>query len=307
MDNNQAITKDRIIKISRLLNAPVELVWEVWTNPEHIKNWWGPTDFTTTIQSMNLQKDGEWLLIMHGPDGTDYHNKSIFTEIIKHKKLVYEHVSTPRFTATIDFEAMEKQTMMHWKMEFETAEQLIQVVKTFKADEGLKQNTEKLIAYLEANLFIHQQLKTTKMSRVSTYLNFPGNTEEAMTFYTRVFQTDFVGGNIQRFGDIPAQEGMPPLSETDKKLVLHAEIQILGGHIIMATDAPASMGFTVSQGNNIHINLEPDTRKETKRLFESLSDGGKVTMPLEDMFWGAYYGSCTDRYGINWMFNCTEA
>ena len=304
---NNKDTLDREIKISRLLNAPVELVWEVWTNPEHIKNWWGPNGFTNTIQLMNVQKDGEWLHVMHGPDGTDYNNKSIFKEVVKYQKLVYEHVSTPKFVASVDFESQGTQTLIHWHMLFESREQLIQVVKTFKADEGLKQNVEKLNAYLESKLSIHQHLKNTKMPRVSSYLNFPGNTEEAMTFYTKVFQTDFLGGKIQRFGDIPAQKGMPPLSETDKKLVLHAEIEILGGHIIMATDAPESMGFVVSQGNNMHINLEPDNRIETKRLFDALSEGGKITMPLEDMFWGDYYGSCTDRYGINWMFNCTES
>jgi len=70
--------------------------------------------------------------------------------------------------------------------------------------------------------------------------------------------------------------------------------------------APESMGLKVDYGNNIHINLEPETREETKRLYEALSDGGKVTMELQDMFWGAYYGSCTDKYGVNWMFNCAE-
>ena len=100
----------------------------------------------------------------------------------------------------------------------------------------------------------------------------------------------------------PPVEGQPPLSAADKKLVLHVELPILGGHVLMATDG---MGFTVIQGNNMHINLEPDTRKETKRLFDALSDGGKITMPWK-MFWGAYYGSCTDKFGINWMFNCTE-
>jgi PhnB protein len=74
----------------------------------------------------------------------------------------------------------------------------------------------------------------------------------------------------------------------------------------MATDAPESMGFKIKQGDNMHINLEPETKKETKRLYNALSAGGKITMELQDMFWGAYYGSCTDKYGINWMFNCSE-
>ena len=72
----------------------------------------------------------------------------------------------------------------------------------------------------------------------------------------------------------------------------------------MGTDAPESMGFSVTAGNNVYINLEPDTRVETARLFMALSDAGKVEMPLQEMFWGAYYGSLTDRFGIKWMFNC---
>jgi PhnB protein len=78
---------------------------------------------------------------------------------------------------------------------------------------------------------------------------------------------------------------------------------ITGGHILMATDAPKEMGFTVTPGNNMHISLEPETREEAKRLFDELSAGGKVSMPLQDMFWGAYFGSFTDKYGINWMVN----
>jgi len=101
-------------------------------------------------------------------------------------------------------------------------------------------------------------------------------------------------------------EGAPPLSEADKKLIMHIELPIVGGHVIMGTDAPESMGFKVNQGNNVHLSLEPDTRTETKKIFDALAEGGNVTMQLQDMFWGAYYGSVTDKYGINWMVNCTE-
>jgi len=142
------------------------------------------------------------------------------------------------------------------------------------------------------------------MGRVSIYLNFQRNTEEAFNFYKSVFGGEFSSGGISRFRDIPAAEGMPPIAEEDKDLVMHIELPILGGHMLMGTDAPSSMGFTVNFGNNVHINLEPDTREETKKLFQALSAGGKVTMELQDMFWGAYYGSCTDKYGVQWMFNC---
>ena len=144
------------------------------------------------------------------------------------------------------------------------------------------------------------------MARTSTYLNFSRNTEEAFNFYKSVFGGEFFGNRISRFSDIPPQEGMPPLAEEDKNLVMHIELPIVGGHMLMGTDAPESMGFSVNFGNNVHINLEPDTRAETKKLFDSLSAGGKVTMELQDMFWGDYFGSCTDKFGVQWMFNCSE-
>lgn len=144
------------------------------------------------------------------------------------------------------------------------------------------------------------------MARVSTYLNFPGNTEEAFNFYKSVFGSEFSGGGIARFGDIPVTEGMPSMPEAEKNLIMHIQLPILGDHLLMGTDAPESMGLTVKFGNNVHINLEPDTKKETKKFFDALSAGGKVTMDLQDMFWGSYYGSCTDKFGVQWMFNCVE-
>lgn len=143
------------------------------------------------------------------------------------------------------------------------------------------------------------------MAKVSTYLNFPRNTEEAFNFYKSVFGTEFVG-EIQRMGSIPPQEGQPPLKEEDKNLVMHVALPILGGHVLMGTDAPESMGFQVHMGNNVYINLEPDTRTEADRLFKALSEGGKVEMPMQDMFWGDYFGSCVDKFGVQWMVNCSS-
>lgn len=143
------------------------------------------------------------------------------------------------------------------------------------------------------------------MAKVSTYLNFHRNTEEAFNFYKQVFGGEFTG-SISRFSDIPPSENMPPQPESDRNLVMHVVLPILGGHNLMGTDAPESMGFRVNFGNNVYINLEPDTRKETKRLFTALSAGGKVEQELQDMFWGDYYGSCKDKFGVQWMFNCTE-
>ena len=144
------------------------------------------------------------------------------------------------------------------------------------------------------------------MARTSTYLNFARNTEEAFTFYKSVFGTELVG-DIARFADIPAQEGQPEISEADKNLVMNVQLPILGGHLLMGTDAPESMGFQLNQGNNVYICLDPDTRAEADRLFAALSAGGKVEMPLQEMFWGDYFGSFVDRYGVQWMINCTSA
>ena len=143
------------------------------------------------------------------------------------------------------------------------------------------------------------------MASVSTYLNFPRQTEEAFNFYKSVFGGEFNNG-IARFSEVPPQEGAPEMPEADKNLVMHIELPILGGHVLMGTDAPESMGFTVNFGNNVYIMLQPDSREETKKLFDALSVGGKVTMELQDMFWGDYYGSCTDKYGVQWMFDFSK-
>lgn len=143
------------------------------------------------------------------------------------------------------------------------------------------------------------------MAGTSIYLNFTEETEKAFLFYKEVFQTEF-NGPIKRFGDMPPQEGMPELTEEQKNGVMHVELPILGGFTLMGTDAPEFMGFAVNKGNNIYINLMPDTRKEAKRLFQCLSEGGAVQMDLQEMFWGDFYGSCTDKFGIQWMFNCAE-
>jgi uncharacterized protein YndB with AHSA1/START domain len=151
MENKKNDTCDRELRLSRVLDAPVELVWEVFTDPEHIAQWWGPNGFRNTITRMDVKPGGKWDLVMHGPDGMDYKNESVFLEVVTHRRIVFEHVS-PKFTATIGFEARGEQTLLTWHMLFESAEQFIQVVKTFKADEGLKQNVDKLSRYLAAQL-----------------------------------------------------------------------------------------------------------------------------------------------------------
>lgn len=144
------------------------------------------------------------------------------------------------------------------------------------------------------------------MAKVSVYLNFASQTEKAFGFYKSIFGGDFTEPGIRRFNDMPSMEGMPPLPDHLKDGVMHVELPILGDFILMGTDAPAELGFNVNFGNNIYINLHIDTRAETKRLFDSLSKDGVVEQDLQVMFWGAYFGSCVDKFGVRWMFNCEE-
>ena len=141
------------------------------------------------------------------------------------------------------------------------------------------------------------------MARTSTYLNFPGTTEEAFLFYRSVFDGEFIGNGIARFKDMPPMEGMPPMPESDAGLVMHVELAITGGHVLMGTDAAESMGFKVNFGNNSYISLEPDTKEEADRLFQSLSAGGIIEQAMQETFWNAYFGSFQDKFGVRWMIN----
>jgi PhnB protein len=143
------------------------------------------------------------------------------------------------------------------------------------------------------------------MARTSTYLNFEGTTEQAFQFYRSVFGTEFVAP-IMRMRDIPPSPDMPPLPEAEKDLVMHVALPILGGHVIMGTDVLPSMREKLVFGTNVSITLVPDTRVEADRLFAGLAEGGKVTMPLQVMFWGDYFGTLTDKFGVQWMVD-TEA
>lgn len=143
------------------------------------------------------------------------------------------------------------------------------------------------------------------MAAVSIYLNFDGQTEAAFNFYKKVFQTEF-DGEMGRMGDVPPQPGTPELTDAEKNLIMHVALPMMGGVQLMGTDILKSMGHTLEEGNNVSINLMPDTRAETDRLFKELSEGGKVYMEMQEMFWGDYFGSCVDKFGIHWMFNCSE-
>jgi PhnB protein len=135
------------------------------------------------------------------------------------------------------------------------------------------------------------------MSRVSTYLNFAGRSEEAFTFYASVFGTQVEG--LMRFADAP---DMPPMSAEDGQKIVHVEVPILNGHVLMATDMLESMGQHLRVGNNTTICLEVDTTEEADRLYAALSQNSTEGSGMQQMFFG-YWGSCLDQFDVRWMIN----
>ena len=109
-----------------------------------------------------------------------------------------------------------------------------------------------------------------------------------------------------RFKDVPPSEVNPPMPEGVENMVMHVGLSIGEKFILMGSDAPAQMGFKVNMGNNLYISLHLDTREETRKLFKALSEGGNIEQELQDMFWGDYWGSCKDKFGVQWMFSCSE-
>jgi PhnB protein len=136
------------------------------------------------------------------------------------------------------------------------------------------------------------------MITINPYLNFNGNTEEAFNFYKSVFGGEFMA--LVRFKDTPEGGKMPP---GDQEKIMHVSLPIGKGNVLMATDALESMGQTLKAGNNFYISISPESEKEATRLFNGLSAGGKIEMPLQKTFWNAYFGMFADRFGIQWMVN----
>src|SRR5690349_19761562 len=146
-------TADREMFITRILNAPRELVWSAWTDPKHVGNWWGPNGFTNTIHEMEVKPGGVWILTMHGPDGIDYPNKIVFREVVKPSLLVYSHGSgnendPGQFEVTVTFVAFGKKTELTMRAVFKTKEERDMVVEKYGALEGNKQTLNRLEEYL---------------------------------------------------------------------------------------------------------------------------------------------------------------
>lgn len=303
--------ENKLIKVERSFDAPLDLVWSAWTEADILDLWWAPKPYQNETKKMDFREGGRWHYCMLSPEGQRHYCLFDYEKIVPHQMYAGKDAfcdenevktdTPPGMHWTNSFKVQEEGTVVSCDIRFEKLEDLEAIIQMgFK--EGFTMGLGNLDDYISTQFYLRKDKKPNNKARVSSYVNFPGNTEDAFNFYKGIFKTDFVNG-IQRFGEIPSDPNMPPMSEEVKRMIIHVELPLVGGHILMGTDAPKEMGFTLNQGNNMHISLEPDSREETERIFNGLSTGGNITMPLQDMFWGAYYGSCTDKYGINWMVN----
>lgn len=300
------------VHVKREFSADLDLVWEAWTNPEILDQWWAPKPYQNKTKSMDFRPGGTWLYSMISP-----------TNEIHWCKAEYHHIENKESYSYTDNFCDEEGTVSnlfpnsYWKntftvtgetttvdihIQYQSFEAMQQVIEVgFK--EGFTMALENLDQFLQERFRLINENKNNTKARVCTYLNFDGKTEEAFLFYKKVFKSEFTGNGLQRFGEIPPSDEQPPMLESIKKMILHVELPITGNHILMGTDAPKEMGFSLNKGNNMHICLEPESREEADRLFNELSENGNVTMPMADMFFGAYFGEFNDKYGINWMIN----
>jgi uncharacterized glyoxalase superfamily protein PhnB/uncharacterized protein YndB with AHSA1/START domain len=275
-------TADREITVSRLFDAPRELVFAMWTDPEHIGNWFGLNGFTTTTHEMDVRPGGVWRHTMRGPDGNEFPNQIIYREVVKPERLVYSHVSPPPFQMTVIFAAAGSQTRLTAHMLFETAALRDRTIKQFGADEGLRQTLQRLNQAVTKLAAENHPLGATVMPHLSLR---DGNA--AVAFYEQAF-----GATLMY--KMPAEDG---------KRLLHAALALNGGVIMLADEFPE---FNVSGpkapptigGSPVTIHLEVD---DADRWWKRAINAGAVAvMPLDNMFWGARYGMLKDPFGHFW-------
>jgi PhnB protein len=303
------------VLVKREFAAARSTVWDAFTKADILDRWWAPKPWQSKTKSMDFNVNGRRLYAMCGPDGEEHWALAEFTAINNTES--FEFVDAfcdengkinnefPRSNWRVQFSEENGKTLVSIEIKHKNLQELEAMIKLgFK--EGFTMALEHLDDYIEAQFKLRNEAQTTRLPRVCTYLNFDGKTEEAFLFYKSVFKSEFSGKGVQRLGDIPASADQPPVADSVKKMILHVELPILGNHVLMGTDAPKEMGFSLTQGDNVHISLQPSSRQECTDLFHALSKNGTVTMELNDMFLGsyftAYYGSCTDQFGINWMF-----
>lgn len=280
--NNQeaSSTADREIAITRILDAPRELVYEVWTKPEHVAQWWGPNGFTNTVHNMEVKVGGEWRLTMHGPDGTDYPNLIIFKEIIAPEKLVYIHGTgnepmEDRFFVTVNFNDLgNNKTELKMHMLFKTKEMRDEVVEKYGALEGARQNANRMEQYVLEQLHPEDLIITRELDaprnlvfEVWTDAEHLGNWWGPIGMEMGVHKFDFEPGGLFHYS-MKTQGGIP----------------IYGRFKFEEINAPKKIVFIISfadaEGNIIRGDMVPDWPLEIKNELTLSETHGKTFMIL---------------------------
>jgi uncharacterized protein YndB with AHSA1/START domain len=151
MNMSNENTAEREIASTRVFDAPRELVWKAWSDPEHLGKWWGPNGFTTTTKVFEFKPGGQWLFVMHGPDGTDYRNDITFSAVFEPERIEYDHGPSPSFHTTVRFDVEdENKTKLSMTALFQTKAERDRTVEKFGAIEGMKQTLGRLADYLAA-------------------------------------------------------------------------------------------------------------------------------------------------------------
>ena len=205
------------IRVERSFDAPLDLVWAAWTEADILDQWWAPKPYQAVTKSSNFTEGGQWHYYMLGPEGEKHWCLFDF-EVIKPQEFfsgidafcdenAVTNDTKPRVKWENDFTSNENQTVVNIQLQFDTLEDLQTIIQMgFK--EGFTAGLENLDQYIAAQFYLRKQNKPNNHARVATYVNFPGNTEEAFSFYKSVFKTEFING-IKRFGDITERPRSP--------------------------------------------------------------------------------------------------
>lgn len=137
------------------------------------------------------------------------------------------------------------------------------------------------------------------MKKINVYVLFDGQCEDAFNFYKSVLGGDYA--SVMRFSDMPPSDDIPSLPEEHQNRIMHISLAVSADHVLMGSDTGGEWAADYNQGNNFSISISVESRKEADRIFNGLSDGGTVTMPMDYTFWGSYFGSFRDKFGVNWM------
>lgn len=286
----------KLITVETTIDASLEKVWHYFNTPVHVQNWNNASaDWHTPFAENDLREGGTFCYRMAARNGRkSFDFTGVYTKVEEMKEIRYRLDDNRE--VCIFFAREENGTRLTEKFEPEN-EYPLQVQK-----DGWQAILDNFKMYVEddpesGNTSTKAAATTATGVTLNPYLNFNGNTEEAFNFYRSVFGGEFLV--LQRFRDTPEAEKLP---ESEQNKIMHVALPV-GSNILMATDVVESFGQQVTSGTNSYLSLHPDSEKEARRLFRELSKGGEVEMEMQEMFWGALYGSFTDKFGIKWMVN----